>query len=162
MINPNFIPPDNLLEKLNEKEFTCFICFGIVFKPRILNCCEYLVCLGCLNRIIIYKITYCPMCKSPISFSQPNKFIMRLFENLRLKCLSETEGCKKVLEYKKFFHHYLFECEYKKITKYSMMYCNICEELYFSSEKHICLNDRLEFNEPKYVEFFIYYSFIIF
>lgn len=150
-MNPNYIPTDNLIEKCHEKEFTCFICFGIILKPRILNCCEYLVCLGCLNKIIVYKNTHCPICKSPISYSHPNKFIMRLFENLTFKCLAESEGCKKTLPYRKFFYHYFHECEYKKInsTNTSLQYCSICEEIYFSLEKHLCLNNRLELKEPK-------------
>jgi hypothetical protein len=144
-----YIPADNLIEKSHEKEFTCFICFGIVLKPRILNCCEFLICLNCLHNIIIYKNTNCPMCKSPISFSKPNKLIMRLFENLSFKCLSEEEGCKTLLSYKKFFYHYVYECEFKKSCQSNLQFCSLCEEIHYKSDKHLCLNEKLEYNEPK-------------
>jgi hypothetical protein len=77
----------------------CLICLELCNEPRLITCCETIACKGCITSWLSKKQT-CPKCISPrASIQIPNRFINRLFDNIRVKCLYSLNGCKEVFSY---------------------------------------------------------------
>jgi hypothetical protein len=89
----------------------CMICFSICDDPIIVSCCQTLVCKGCIFEWLENSKT-CPKCKAgKPSIQNPDKFICRLFDNLKIKCSYYTKGCTEALPLETLNSHEL-KCKY--------------------------------------------------
>jgi hypothetical protein len=141
-LEDHVIQIENLQEIDNYKiEFTCVICLGIVIKPMQLRCCDHLICTGCLKKYIRSTIQTpkCPLCKHSLIYGVPNKFIMRLYMNLKINCLYKNEGCEIITTSERYFQHIFNECSYNSAdTTSSYKYCKVCEDIYLENSSHDC------------------------
>lgn len=87
-------------EKLN-----CVICINLPYKPQYLDCCEQLICLNCIEQCMKGK-KECPFCKSNSpTYKNPNKFIMRTFDEVIMKCRYAEKGCEEKMNYSNILEH---------------------------------------------------------
>ena len=145
----NIVEIDNF-----SSEFLCIICLGMVIKPLQLKCCDHLICRGCLKIYIKnnYHTLKCPLCKRFLSYETPNKLIMRLYSNLKIKC--KNTGCPYISLNENYFIHIFNDCEkIEEKIKNRYLYCKHCAELYeINSDGHECkVNNKMnEYKDSKY------------
>ena len=59
------ISPDVLSQSSNTSDFACCICLNICFDPVMLECCEKLLCITCLEKMLkVNKNIKCPYCNN--------------------------------------------------------------------------------------------------
>jgi hypothetical protein len=113
--------PKNYYENLK-----CMLCDELCNEPRIVNCCERLCCKLCINEHIS-KYPMCPICKAyKPNIQIPNRFIIRLFYNLKVRCQYTRNGCKDIFSYYAIQDHER-KCKYNdtKYTKCENCNCDI-------------------------------------
>jgi hypothetical protein len=89
----------------------CMICFELCKDPSITSCCESLSCKQCIANWLLKSQT-CPKCKAgKPTINLPNRFITRMFDNLKVKCNFHKNGCKNILSYFELKDHER-NCEY--------------------------------------------------
>jgi hypothetical protein len=77
----------------------CTICNQLCNEPRLINCCDRLVCKLCITERI-GSIPTCPVCgQFKPGVLIPNRFITRLFDNLRVRCSFAHNGCNEAFSY---------------------------------------------------------------
>jgi hypothetical protein len=136
------IPTSEIIRSVSIDELTCCICLGITYKPVMTSCCEQLVCYQCI-KILIKGNEQCPMCKETICFSQVPKVLLRILNNLLLKCPFEKMGCKEELKYEFYYKHIFDDCPFLKFDKESfkqLSYCGECGEVHkrHMQSPHLC------------------------
>jgi len=117
----------------------CFVCLSISENPLLLKCCECITCSKCINDCI-KKQNKCPKCRHESPQKEvPNKFILRLFSNLRVKCIYDEKGCKEVVSY---------DCidEHEKTCQFNFNRINKCENClvefpYSAKDSHECVKE---------------------
>ena len=89
--------------KSTAEKLICIICYNLPFKPQYLNCCEQIICLNCIVDTLKVKFE-CPFCRhqNP-TFSVPNKFVFRIFDEIIMKC--RYTDCEEKLNYSNIFEH---------------------------------------------------------
>lgn len=131
------ISPDVLSQSSNTSDFTCCICMNICFDPVMLECCEKLLCITCLEKMLkVNKNIKCPYCNNKnFTFCIPPKLIGRFLENLMFKC----PKCSEEVKYY-FYHDHIYNTCKNKIEN-SFKFCKHCHTIYQSSnnnEEHNC------------------------
>ena len=88
------------VEKLN-----CVICYTLPYQPQYLNCCEQIICLNCIEECLSAR-GECPFCKNKNpTYQTPNKFIMRTFDEVIMKCRFVDKGCEEKMNYSNILEH---------------------------------------------------------
>ena len=167
----NIVDLDNF-----SSEFICVICLAMVIKPLQLKCCDHLICTGCLKTYIKnnYQILKCPLCKRSLTYETPNKIILRLYSNLKIKC--KNKGCYHVSLNENYFSNIFNHCEeIEENIKNRYKYCKQCGELYeinsvednpSSSQRVIDIHEckvnkkMIEYKDCKYIYLHIFKIYI--
>ena len=59
-------------DRIDPKDFECFICYNVMVEPRLLLCCNHRICSQCLRkvrRVYANQTSKCPMCTQPMKVS---------------------------------------------------------------------------------------------
>ncbi len=151
MVDSSLIENDNVgLDKKTIESLMCIICRKICIYPRMIKCCDNIMCKICIEPWLL-KNNSCPICrhKCPV-LEAPNKFIMRLFDNVIVECPNKDNGCKDKIVYGNLSAH-INLCIFKnKINS-----CDKCKDEVIKLMKKIDnletqiahLNNTLEFNK---------------
>jgi len=124
----------------------CFLCFRIPFSPLLINCCEQIICNFCL---ISWKDknNECPHCrKSDFDASIPNKFIKRIYADIKYFCKFKEIGCpEKDLSFSQIISHEE-KCEYNSER---IIECEKCKNRinFKLLSEHDCLLTLLQNNK---------------
>jgi hypothetical protein len=118
----------------------CIICKEIPRDPCTLDCCEIICCLSCVEQVENIKTFTCPKCdKTGVTKSSMNKFLMRIFENLKLTCRHPKCGLKitfgEIKEHEKF-------CEFNPDGLHKCPECKL--NFIKSSQNHQCVSELLK------------------
>jgi hypothetical protein len=101
----------------------CMICLNISNNPLLIKCCESISCTNCIDDCI-KKNNKCPKCRFDDPQKEvPSRFIMRLFSNLRVKCVYEEKGCSEVTSYENIEQHEM-KCQYNPNRKIKCDKCS--------------------------------------
>jgi len=142
MENKSIIDDSRITSPIEAYEnLLCFVCLAVCDQPLLLNCCEGIICTKCISDWTS-KNNSCPKCRNEKPQTEvPNKFIMRLFSNLRVKCVFEDKGCKDIVSFDTINDHEK-NCIYNhdRIVKCKKCFLEIPFKL---NESHNCINDLL-------------------
>lgn len=99
-----YIIPNTIVEgQLVAEKLKCIICYNLPYLPKYLSCCEQIICLSCINECLKMK-KQCPFCKNNNpNFSEPNKFVMRTFDEVIMKC--KFTDCDEKMSYTNILDH---------------------------------------------------------
>jgi len=120
----------------------CFMCLSLCVQPLYLNCCEQLVCKICLENWTAFK-NECPHCKkeSPLA-NVPNRFILRIFDDIEVACRFTEAGCKDKPKYP-FLSSHEENCLYNQNRSVE---CISCKKMIKVNESagHNCVQHLME------------------
>ena len=122
-------------EDINE--FTCGICFEIFVNPVFTQCCRQIYCFDCINQWLGEHNT-CPNDRQQLSSNgliQPNRALLNIFNNLKVKCNYNLNGCQEILKVKELANH-LLNCDFRPNRK-----CKTCETIREKDKIHDCLEN---------------------
>ena len=127
--------PDNLIDNVDKKDFTCSICLFVLKDP--INCSDktnsHSFCEKCINEYLKEKYN-CPYCKSVFEYKINSEKINKL-NKLSFKCPFNQKGCDDIIPYNNYPNH-LSKCIYNKNdVKYR---CNIGKYNYNLKEFKKC------------------------
>ena len=124
----------------NFELLKCPICSRVSIDPRVLDCCETVCCNTCLENYLKTK-KQCMKCNKDITFSKPNKFILKIYDTIEYKCYFYKDGCDKTIPHQNVEKHLKY-CEY---NPKGLKICSKCNQEYFKheEEKHNCLESLI-------------------
>ena len=101
-------------------DFTCMLCYGIVFKPIKCDRCETLICSNCINPKVLdgtKKFMCFKKCggKSFTKFKDIHQMEKKVMNGLLFKC--QHDECEEQIPYGKYFAHLRTKCCVKKHKK---------------------------------------------
>ena len=86
------------------EELSCSICFNVLCKPHMVNCCEQQFCKTCLDKWL-RRDQSCPHCRSTNFSTILLKQKSRRAEALKVYCPNKRHGCKAELKVSGFQSH---------------------------------------------------------
>lgn len=92
-----YVDQDKITEGRDYYEsIKCNLCYRLAINNnKLFNCCEQIVCGQCTNDWLSKK-SNCPNCRTENpTVTNLNKFILRIFDNLRFRCINNGSGCKE-------------------------------------------------------------------
>lgn len=114
----------------------CFICLSLSKNPLLLNCCDCLTCGKCISDWF-KRGKLCPKCRSKNPKTEtPNKFIMRLFGNLRMQC--RFPSCKENVSYDNLEKHEK-NCEFNENRTVECEKCHL-QVIWRDKIEHDCVD----------------------
>lgn len=124
----------------------CFLCFRVPFSPMLIECCDQIICNGCL-KMWKEKKSICPHCREA-NFKAiiPNKFIKRIYSDIKYFCIFKEKGCTKDdLSYDQ-IHGHEETCQYNPSR---IIQCNKCDEKfsYDLKSEHNCVKELCRKND---------------
>jgi len=122
----------------------CFLCYRIPFSPLLIECCEQIICHTCVKDWNSKNQNKCPHCRTNnYKANIPNKFIKRIYENIKYFCVFKEKGCSKN---DLSFDHIKSHEEQCEFNLERIIQCEKCEDKYlFKLEsEHNCLKSLIE------------------
>jgi hypothetical protein len=122
----------------------CCYCKSIPRTPAILKCCQKICCIKCSskneeNSLESEKKLICPGCHKLGKKSEPSNKIMKIFENLKLKC--KFTKCESKVPFMQIGEHEKL-CDY---NPNGMKKCETCKLEYLRvNDNHQCIPDLLQ------------------
>jgi hypothetical protein len=127
--------------EVNFEMLKCLICLRISKYPKKIQCCDIICCTDCITGWLAVNNS-CPLCrKSGPQISQVNKFILRVYDTLKFRCIFNKSGCKEdKIPYKEIEHHITY-CDFNPDGK---RICKKCNLEYYKDTTHDCLNSLVD------------------
>lgn len=130
---------------INQYEnIKCLLCYLIPFSPLFVNCCEQIICQKCFNDWKSKK-DICPHCRNQkFEISVPNKFIKRIYSEIKYFCSFKFYGCSKDnLAYSEVpVHEKVCQFNPTRATE-----CAICDQTHTERPEQNCLSELKEKNK---------------
>ena len=99
--------------------YTCMLCYGIVFKPVKCEQCETLICQKCVNpkRLIKGNFFCYKNCgsKNCLPYDEIPSREKKIMEGFKFKCLNDD--CEEKIPYGKYFAHMRKHCKVQTYEK---------------------------------------------
>ena len=114
----------------------CFTSFKELDEVCQTTCCGNHFCLQCTKQLKSSKQLKCPTCRSDKFDAIQDKFFLRLYLSLEVRCYYSNTGCKWTGELRQLDEHVEKNC-LRGLVK-----CPFCEELCTDVDKHLSTCDK--------------------
>ena len=109
-----YYSPDNLIDKKNNEDLICPICYCILKEP--INCSvnknSHSFCKRCIDKYLENK-DKCPACEINFEYKINNEIYNKL-NKLLFECVFKNEGCNEIISYSEYLNH-INNCKYNNM-----------------------------------------------
>ena len=118
---------ENQIQFVNRPQFDCDcpVCFEPFKESQEVcqtTCCGSHICLGCTTRLK-YAADKCPNCRREDIDAIVDKFFLRLYQNLEVRCYNSHAGCVWTGELRYLDEHAERNCQSSTVHRRAMISC---------------------------------------